>query len=82
MVSTGEGKVSVDKYRLNFLERSAQITHNVDEAFLRTAEEIHWNIKSRATNVGNESYEIKKTRMSRDFLYWLKSAKKGPPVLL
>lgn len=58
-VSTEEGKAFADANGLLFLETSAKTAYNVEQAFLKTAEEIHSKILSGEIDVSNESHGIK-----------------------
>lgn len=58
-VSTEEGKAFADANGLLFLETSAKTAFNVEQAFLKTAEEIHSKIVSGEIDVSNESHGIK-----------------------
>jgi len=58
-VSTEEGKAFADANGLLFMETSAKTAYNVEQAFLKTAEEIHAKIKSGEIDVTNESHGIK-----------------------
>lgn len=58
-VSTEEGQAFADANGLIFMETSAKTAHNVEEAFLKTAEEIHNKILSGEIDVSNESHGIK-----------------------
>jgi Ras-related protein Rab-2A len=58
-VSTEEGKAFADANGLLFMEASAKTAYNVEQAFLKTAEEIHAKIQSGEIDVSNESHGIK-----------------------
>ena len=58
-VSTEEGKAFADKHGLIFMETSAKTAYNVEQAFLKTAEEIHSKIQGGEIDVSNESHGIK-----------------------
>ncbi|GAX26557.1 Ras-related protein Rab-2A [Fistulifera solaris] len=58
-VTTEEGKAFADANGLLFLETSAKTAHNVEQAFLQTAESIYAKIKSGEIDVSNESNGIK-----------------------
>ena len=58
-VSTEEGKAFADANGLLFMETSAKTAYNVEQAFLKTAEEIHSKIQSGEIDVSNESHGIK-----------------------
>jgi len=58
-VSTEEGKAFADANGLLFLETSAKTAYNVEQAFLKTAGEIHAKIQSGEIDVSNESHGIK-----------------------
>jgi len=58
-VSTEEGRAFADANGLLFLETSAKTAFNVEQAFLKTAEEIHSKIQSGEIDVSNESHGIK-----------------------
>ena len=58
-VTTEEGKAFADANGLLFMETSAKTAYNVEQAFLKTAEEIHGKIKSGEIDVSNESHGIK-----------------------
>ena len=58
-VSTEEGQAFADANGLLFLETSAKTAYNVEQAFLKTAEEIHGKITSGEIDVTNESHGIK-----------------------
>jgi len=44
---------------LVFMETSAKTAHNVEEAFLKTASEIHGRIMTGEIDASNESHGIK-----------------------
>ncbi|KAL7573489.1 hypothetical protein ACA910_019809 [Epithemia clementina (nom. ined.)] len=58
-VSTEEGKAFAQEHGLLFLETSAKTAYNVEQAFLKTAQEIHAKIQSGDIDVSNESHGIK-----------------------
>lgn len=58
-VSTEEGKSFAEENGLIFMETSAKTAHNVEQAFINTAQKIHENILSGAIDVSNESHGIK-----------------------
>jgi Ras-related protein Rab-2A len=58
-VSTEEGKAFADANNLLFMETSAKTAYNVEQAFLKTAEEIHDKILSGEIDVSNEAHGIK-----------------------
>mmetsp|Transcript_15311 Transcript_15311/g.23316 ORF Transcript_15311/g.23316 Transcript_15311/m.23316 type:complete len:160 (+) Transcript_15311:536-1015(+) len=58
-VTTEEGQAFADTNGLIFLETSAKTAHNVEQAFINTAEKIHEAILSGAIDVSNESHGIK-----------------------
>jgi len=58
-VTTAEGQAFADQHGLLFLETSAKTAYNVEDAFLKTAEEIHSKILSGDIDVSNESHGIK-----------------------
>lgn len=58
-VSTAEGQAFADENGLLFLETSAKTAHNVEQAFLKTAEEIHAKIGGGEIDVTNEAHGIK-----------------------
>jgi len=58
-VSTDEGQAFADANGLIFMETSAKTAHNVEQAFLKTAEEIHSKIMSGEIDATNESHGIK-----------------------
>ena len=58
-VTTAEGKAFADANGLVFMETSAKTAHNVEQAFLKTAEEIHNKITTGEIDVANESNGIK-----------------------
>lgn len=58
-VSTEEGQAFADANGLLFMETSAKTAYNVEESFLRTAQEIHGKIQSGEIDVTNESHGIK-----------------------
>lgn len=58
-VSTEEGQAFADANGLIFMETSAKTAHNVEEAFLKTASQIHDKIMSGEIDASNESHGIK-----------------------
>eukprot|EP00798_Chlamydomonas_sp_ICE-L_P021017 gene21017-27882_t len=58
-VTTEEGEQFAKEHGLIFLETSARTAHNVEEAFINTAREIHRKISDGVFDVSNESYGIK-----------------------
>jgi Ras-related protein Rab-2A len=58
-VTTEEGQAFADANGLLFLETSAKTAHNVEEAFLKTADGIHSKIVAGEIDVANESNGIK-----------------------
>lgn len=58
-VSFEEGKAFADQNGLLFLETSAKTAYNVEQAFLKTAEQIYSKIHSGEIDVSNESHGIK-----------------------
>ena len=58
-VSTEEGQAFADANGLLFLETSAKTAYNVEQAFLKTAQEIHGKITSGEIDVSNEAHGIK-----------------------
>lgn len=58
-VATEEGQAFADANGLLFMETSAKTAFNVEQAFLKTAEEIHSKIQSGEIDVSNESHGIK-----------------------
>ena len=58
-VSTEEGQAFADANGLLFLETSAKTSHNVEEAFLQTANEIYTKIQSGDIDLSNDSHGIK-----------------------
>jgi len=58
-VSPEEGKKFADENGLMFLETSAKTAHNVEEAFLKPAQEIYLKIQKGIYDVSNEQYGIK-----------------------
>jgi len=58
-VSFDEGKKFADENGLMFLETSAKTAHNVEEAFLKPAQEIYSKIQKGIYDVSNEQYGIK-----------------------
>jgi len=58
-VSPDEGKKFADENGLMFLETSAKTAHNVEEAFLKPAQEIYSKIQKGIYDVSNEQYGIK-----------------------
>jgi Ras-related protein Rab-2A len=58
-VSLEEGRAFADANGLLFMETSAKTAYNVEQAFLKTAEEIHDKILSGDIDVSNESHGIK-----------------------
>jgi len=58
-VSPDEGKKFADDNGLMFLETSAKTAHNVEEAFLKPAQEIYLKIQKGIYDVSNEQYGIK-----------------------
>ena len=58
-VSTEEGQAFAETNGLLFLETSAKTAYNVEQAFLKTADEIHSKIQSGEIDVTNESHGIK-----------------------
>ena len=58
-VSTEEGQAFAEANGLIFMETSAKTAHNVEEAFLKTASQIHDKIMSGEIDASNESHGIK-----------------------
>jgi Ras-related protein Rab-2A len=58
-VSTEEGMAFAAANNLLFMETSAKTAYNVEQAFLKTAEEIHAKIVNGDIDVSNESHGIK-----------------------
>jgi len=58
-VSPEEGKKFADENGLMFLETSAKTAHNVEEAFLKPAQEIYLKVQKGIYDVSNEQYGIK-----------------------
>lgn len=58
-VTKEEGQAFADANGLIFMETSAKTAHNVEDAFLKTAEQIHSKIVSGDIDVSNESHGIK-----------------------
>ena len=58
-VSPEEGKKFADENRLMFLETSAKTAHNVEQAFLKPAQQIYSKIQRGIYDVSNEQYGIK-----------------------
>ena len=58
-VSTEEGQAFADEHGLLFMETSAKTAYNVEQAFLKTAEEIHGKIINGEIDVSNEAHGIK-----------------------
>jgi len=58
-VSPEEGKKFAEDHGLMFLETSAKTAHNVEDAFLKPAQEIYSKIQRGIYDVSNESYGIK-----------------------
>jgi len=58
-VSTEEGQAFADANGLLFLETSAKTAYNVEQAFLKTAQEIHSKIQSGEIDTSNEAHGIK-----------------------
>jgi len=58
-VSTEEGQAFADQHGLVFMETSAKTAYNVEEAFLKTASEIHGRIMTGEIDASNESHGIK-----------------------
>jgi Ras-related protein Rab-2A len=58
-VTTEEGKAFADQHGLLFLETSAKTAYNVEQAFLKTADEIYTKIQSGEIDPTNESSGIK-----------------------
>ena len=58
-VTTEEGKAFAAANGLIFMETSAKTAHNVETAFLKTAEEILRKIMSGEIDASNESHGIK-----------------------
>lgn len=58
-VSTEEGQAFADAHGLLFLETSAKTAFNVEQAFLKTAQEIYSKIQNGEIDVSNESAGIK-----------------------
>jgi len=59
-VSPEEGKKKfADENGLMFLETSAKTAHNVEEAFLKPAQEIYLKVQKGIYDVSNEQYGIK-----------------------
>jgi len=58
-VTPEEGEAFAKEHGLVFLETSARTAHNVEEAFLDTAREIHRKVREGCFDVSNESFGIK-----------------------
>jgi Ras-related protein Rab-2A len=58
-VTPEEGEAFAKEHGLVFLETSARTAHNVEEAFLDTAREIHRKVREGVFDVSNESFGIK-----------------------
>jgi Ras-related protein Rab-2A len=58
-VTPEEGEAFAREHGLVFLETSARTAHNVEEAFLDTAREIHRKVREGVFDVSNESFGIK-----------------------
>ena len=58
-VSTTEGEQFAKENGLIFLETSAKTSANVEQAFIRTAQKIHENIKNKIVNADSEASGIK-----------------------
>ncbi|KAK8798070.1 hypothetical protein WA171_005604 [Blastocystis sp. BT1] len=58
-VSTEEGAKFAEENGLIFLETSAKTAANVEEAFVKTAEQIYHNIETGVIDVSNESNGVK-----------------------
>jgi Ras-related protein Rab-2A len=58
-VSTEEGEAFAKEHGLVFLETSAKTAHNVDDAFVQTAQAIYEKIAQGVFDVSNESFGIR-----------------------
>jgi Ras-related protein Rab-2A len=58
-VSTEEGEAFAKEHNLVFLETSAKTAHNVDDAFVQTAQAIYEKIAQGVFDVSNESFGIR-----------------------
>ncbi len=58
-VSTDEGEAFAKEHGLVFLETSAKTAHNVDDAFVQTAQAIYEKIAQGVFDVSNESFGIR-----------------------
>jgi len=58
-VSTDDGKKFAEENGLLFLETSAKTAHNVEEAFVKPAQQIYQKIQRGIYDVSNEQYGIK-----------------------
>jgi len=58
-VSVEEGKKFAEENGLMFLETSAKTAHNVEEAFVKPAQQIYQKIQRGIYDVSNEQYGIK-----------------------
>jgi Ras-related protein Rab-2A len=58
-VSTDEGEAFAKEHGLVFLETSAKTAHNVDDAFVQTAQAIYEKITQGVFDVSNESFGIR-----------------------
>mmetsp|Transcript_12754 Transcript_12754/g.51216 ORF Transcript_12754/g.51216 Transcript_12754/m.51216 type:complete len:162 (-) Transcript_12754:807-1292(-) len=65
-VSTEEGRQFALEHGLIFMETSAKTAHNVEHAFIQTADCIYDNIQSGTYDVTNEAYGIKVGLASND----------------
>jgi Ras-related protein Rab-2A len=76
-VSTEEGKAFAAAHGLIFMETSAKTSHNVEVAFLKTAEEIHRKIMSGEIDASNESCGIKVGLVASGQLPGMQNQQKG-----
>jgi len=58
-VTQEEGAAFAKENNLVFLETSAKTAANVEEAFIKTAQLIYWNIQNGTYDVSNEAHGIK-----------------------
>ena len=58
-VTTEEGEAFAKEHGLVFLETSAKTAHNVDDAFVQTAQAIYEKIAQGVFDVSNESFGIR-----------------------
>eukprot|EP01006_Ploeotia_vitrea_P053368 TRINITY_DN67780_c6_g5_i1.p1 TRINITY_DN67780_c6_g5~~TRINITY_DN67780_c6_g5_i1.p1 ORF type:complete len:224 (+),score=1.36 TRINITY_DN67780_c6_g5_i1:23-673(+) len=58
-VSRAEGEEFAKEHGLIFMETSAKTAHNVEEAFIGTAERIYKKVQDKTFDVSNENFGVK-----------------------